>query len=173
MDMEGESTFRNWRMHTVLVGSLSRLRTMILVKARTLSTGRLVSFISPCTLAMTVPGLGICGYLWVRSRFRVCNYTFNSFHSTWSFDAYPQRYDCINPDTWNPVGENYHDFHLGAPDSSTRVPSVHNTALDTNPSQPLYLPEVQFNILIHPSAHSSLILKVSRRISERLGTRVC
>ncbi|QRW10069.1 glycoside hydrolase family 35 protein [Ceratobasidium sp. AG-Ba] len=41
-------------------------------------------------------------------------------------DSYPQRFDCSNPDIWNPVVTTYHDFH-------TR----------TNPHEPLYIPEFQ------------------------------
>ncbi|EIM81441.1 uncharacterized protein STEHIDRAFT_66589 [Stereum hirsutum FP-91666 SS1] len=44
----------------------------------------------------------------------------------YGLDAYPQRFDCSHPDIWNPVTENYHDYHM-----------------DTNPDQPFYLPEFQ------------------------------
>ncbi|CAE6501709.1 unnamed protein product [Rhizoctonia solani] len=38
-------------------------------------------------------------------------------------DSYPQRFDCSNPDVWNPVVTTYHDFHM-----------------KTNPHEPLYIP---------------------------------
>ncbi|CUA67195.1 beta-galactosidase, putative [Rhizoctonia solani] len=41
-------------------------------------------------------------------------------------DSYPQRFDCSNPDVWNPVVTTYHDFHM-----------------ETNPHEPLYIPEFQ------------------------------
>ncbi|CEL57170.1 hypothetical protein RSOLAG1IB_08403 [Rhizoctonia solani AG-1 IB] len=41
-------------------------------------------------------------------------------------DSYPQRFDCSNPDVWNPVVTTYHDFHM-----------------KTNPHEPLYIPEFQ------------------------------
>ncbi|KAG8689056.1 hypothetical protein FRC11_004226, partial [Ceratobasidium sp. 423] len=41
-------------------------------------------------------------------------------------DSYPQRFDCSNPDVWNPVVTTYHDFHM-----------------NTNPHEPLYIPEFQ------------------------------
>ncbi|CAE6362056.1 unnamed protein product [Rhizoctonia solani] len=41
-------------------------------------------------------------------------------------DSYPQRFDCSNPDIWNPVVTTYHDFHM-----------------KTNPHEPLYIPEFQ------------------------------
>ncbi|CAE6466068.1 unnamed protein product [Rhizoctonia solani] len=41
-------------------------------------------------------------------------------------DSYPQRFDCSNPDVWNPVVTTYHDFHV-----------------KTNPHEPLYIPEFQ------------------------------
>ncbi|KAI0033132.1 glycoside hydrolase family 35 protein [Vararia minispora EC-137] len=44
----------------------------------------------------------------------------------YGFDSYPQLFDCSNPDKWNPVPTNWHDYHEG-----------------TNPSQPLYFPEFQ------------------------------
>ncbi|KAF8734557.1 Beta-galactosidase, domain 3, partial [Rhizoctonia solani] len=42
-------------------------------------------------------------------------------------DSYPQRFDCSNPDTWNPVVTTYHDFHM-----------------KTNPHEPLYIPGTSF-----------------------------
>ncbi|EIN12800.1 glycoside hydrolase family 35 protein [Punctularia strigosozonata HHB-11173 SS5] len=44
----------------------------------------------------------------------------------YGLDAYPQRFDCSNPERWNPVTTNYRHYHL-----------------DTNPSQPFYSPEFQ------------------------------
>ncbi|KAF7978647.1 hypothetical protein HWV62_45156 [Athelia sp. TMB] len=44
----------------------------------------------------------------------------------YGFDAYPQLFDCSNPEQWNPVTTNYHSYHES-----------------TNPSQPFYLPEFQ------------------------------
>ncbi|CAE6463948.1 unnamed protein product [Rhizoctonia solani] len=41
-------------------------------------------------------------------------------------DSYPQRFDCSNPDVWNPVVTTYHDFHM-----------------KTDPHEPLYIPEFQ------------------------------
>lgn len=41
-------------------------------------------------------------------------------------DAYPQRFDCSAPTTWNPVETYYHEYHS-----------------EVNPSQPLYIPEFQ------------------------------
>ncbi|KAH8822595.1 glycoside hydrolase family 35 protein [Flagelloscypha sp. PMI_526] len=44
----------------------------------------------------------------------------------YGLDSYPQRFDCSNPSTWNPIRTNYHDYHMEA-----------------NPSQPWYIPEFQ------------------------------
>ncbi|KAI5120764.1 hypothetical protein M0805_004727 [Coniferiporia weirii] len=44
----------------------------------------------------------------------------------YGLDAYPQGFDCSDPEVWSPVTSNYHDYHEG-----------------TNPSQPFYFPEFQ------------------------------
>ncbi|KAH7102444.1 glycoside hydrolase family 35 protein [Auriculariales sp. MPI-PUGE-AT-0066] len=44
----------------------------------------------------------------------------------YGFDAYPQRFDCANPDVWIPLETDYRSYHEA-----------------TNPSQPLYIPEFQ------------------------------
>ena len=44
----------------------------------------------------------------------------------YGMDAYPQRFDCSNPEVWNPVVSNYHQYHS-----------------EVNPSQPWYMPEYQ------------------------------
>ena len=35
------------------------------------------------------------------------------FNCLVSLDSYPQGFDCSNPETWRPVVENYHDYHIG------------------------------------------------------------
>ena len=44
----------------------------------------------------------------------------------YGFDSYPQRFDCANPDVWNPLQTDYRTYHA-----------------ETNPKQPLYIPEFQ------------------------------
>ncbi|KIJ53974.1 glycoside hydrolase family 35 protein [Sphaerobolus stellatus SS14] len=44
----------------------------------------------------------------------------------YGMDAYPQRYNCGQPDVWHQVDLNYHEYHI-----------------ENNPSEPWYLPEFQ------------------------------
>ncbi|KAF8523825.1 glycoside hydrolase superfamily [Gautieria morchelliformis] len=44
----------------------------------------------------------------------------------YGMDSYPQLFDCSNPETWNPVVPNYHQYHEAS-----------------NPNQPWYMPEFQ------------------------------
>ena len=50
------------------------------------------------------------------------NYMLQGAVDIYGLDAYPQRFDCSNPDKWNPVDDTYHEYHMReAPASRART----------------------------------------------------